>query len=1132
MPNRSSHTTTGNWRARYASEFYDIQGRKWRVEFIDNDIASGHTDFGLSSSDDPHDVNLTDDGFILSWDGPNDHIGGAVIPSTCTVTMVLETAVMENIHAAIRDADDDRFGVAVYMDDGSTDWVPWWVGTLNHEATEFELIDLPNLITLTASCGLNRLRNLQWADDGDQVLGQKTLAELMALCINKIPTANFWAGGDNQFKEVVDVYHEDQVDDGDEWTTTDGDPFPVSVIERTLVNAQAFTEFKQKEEDEFGRRIMYPRNFSSCFEVLEAITNAFGARLFLADHAFWFIPPNAYNWDHTLRVNQWTRTLVAGETIRTTLSGGAYIDTATTADVNFETDIDADHALAMGWVNTYLMPVRRCAITHSHAGQRMVFGAPFGTGIDWPSAGPVTLSNADINIDEGETLNIRGTYTTGQLIKEFGLTTGAAYNSHGFDRIGARIVLRLKIKAGSKFYVSEYAQGDEVDIELPAGLQPDGSQSVGVDTWTGNVLTVGDPVWQDGEGWFDVIVPWTNSNPQAGQLDHSDGETYIAGLHVRPKEGEDVFEYKVNHTQTDAIEHVMDITTAPLPDDSSSYSGVTVTVDRIVVTHTGAVKESFSQLDDIFTAVQAVQYDHNGNDISPSFANAPADRIDDFVVGVGAQSSDGDVTYFVEQSANTEFLDLGETPIQSIQANGGPTTDGSVYILDKGAADNGNFYGALTGNEWHSITDTIDDLDDGADLLTVIAREQLFMRGKPLSVQRGDIVPKPMTGQTDKPFDMSRVLHHNCSTTGDVEDFLLPMTMTYNGGQALTSLDAVRLSRQRLSFEAAQDHDKGGPSRPTTNGPIGPVVQGKGSTFDPVIEGLDSVKSDVSALDTTVGGHTTSIGNNATAIGNNTTSISNAVSTANSAAAQSAVAVGLSAANGTAITAIENKTNHITVSQAVDLDDVERQANKLKTMPASPSVPLLLTVNTSGNVDPIADGTSGQVLTTDGSGRYAFSTVSTTDSVVLASHSGRASTYNGRRFYYGSTLYGWDHASSFSSSQTTFSTISAEYAHAGIIIPKGLSQIELMMTLSCENRTDDVTVHLYRGRRPNGSSTAISLTQVGSRTISPTSIRRHYNADIAVTTSLKKGDLIFVVLYRDGNTATSNHRFTYTLTGS
>ena len=42
------------------------------------------------------------------------------------------------------------------------------------------------------------------------------------------------------------------------------------------------------------------------------------------------------------------------------------------------------------------------------------------------------------------------------------------------------------------------------------------------------------------------------------------------------------------------------------------------------------------------------------------------------------------------------------------------------------------------------------------------------------------------------------------------------------------------------------------------------------------------------------------------------------------------------ALNATSITNIESKTDHI-ASQAVDLDDVEQQANRLKTLP-SPSI--------------------------------------------------------------------------------------------------------------------------------------------------------------------------------------------------
>ena len=80
MPTQAPNTTTGaEWRARYCSEFYDVQGRHWRVEFIDNDINTGHQDFTLSTTG-CHEVEMTDDGFVLAEEdlkirGPGDVLG-------------------------------------------------------------------------------------------------------------------------------------------------------------------------------------------------------------------------------------------------------------------------------------------------------------------------------------------------------------------------------------------------------------------------------------------------------------------------------------------------------------------------------------------------------------------------------------------------------------------------------------------------------------------------------------------------------------------------------------------------------------------------------------------------------------------------------------------------------------------------------------------------------------------------------------------------------------------------------------------------------------------------------------------------------------------------------------------------
>ena len=59
--------------------------------------------------------------------------------------------------------------------------------------------------------------------------------------------------------------------------------------------------------------------------------------------------------------------------------------------------------------------------------------------------------------------------TSGDLIKEFG-ALGNAVDDYGTDRIGARIIVRLKIKVGSLYYGSEHSVGTETTtIDMPAG---------------------------------------------------------------------------------------------------------------------------------------------------------------------------------------------------------------------------------------------------------------------------------------------------------------------------------------------------------------------------------------------------------------------------------------------------------------------------------------------------------------------------------------------------------------------------------------------------------------------------------------------------------------------------------------
>ena len=348
--------------------------------------------------------------------------------------------------------------------------------------------------------------------------------------------------------------------------------------------------------------------------------------------------------------------------------------------------------------------------------------------------------------------------------------------------------------------------------------------------------------------------------------------------------------------------------------------------------------------------------------------------------------------------------------------------------------------------------------------------------------QRGTIVSKVGTVNTDDPLDFTTAFAHNCSTTGDVEDVLVPLALRFTAGPCEYDLDGVVLSRTTLSFSdfdvpVAPDFPPDFGNNGGGNG------QGNGFGATNVVYVLDKVE-----------GVSTDVHN------------------------------------------IQTKTDLISITQSVDLDDVEAQADRLKSLPTSPATPRLLVVGTNGNLSALSDGTNGQALTTDGSGGYSFATVgggSGRSEVVIVANAGRHNLTRGGFFYFGDSLNGWT-ARSWTASMANSSPylIPAADANNGLIIPKALTNLSFKASVLSETTRDNVTVALFMGARPNGGTRGITLTRVVFTTISIASANVQYNADMTVTGTFREGDIVLPMILRSGTTTSSaQHQFMYNLVG-
>jgi|11_taG_2_1085331.scaffolds.fasta_scaffold02948_3 hypothetical protein len=216
-----------------------------------------------------------------------------------------------------------------------------------------------------------------------------------------------------------------------------------------------------------------------------------------------------------------------------------------------------------------------------------------------------------------------------------------------------------------------------------------------------------------------------------------------------------------------------------------------------------------------------------------------------------------------------------------------------------------------------------------------------------------------------------------------------------------------------------------------------------------------------------------------------------------------------------------------------DFEDIETRIKRV-TFDPLPSGDSIVIADSNGDLSHIVDGTSGQILQTDGSGGYSFvdNTASSTDTIQIASRSPQLNLTTGTSYYFGNTSTGWE--GSYVRNQATITSISYAFANCGIVCPKPLTSLSFMANIRSVNRTDDLTVKVAKGGRPDGTTTAITLTELGSDTITVSQLYRFYKMDIDVTgITVKKGDLIFLFWYRDGvSVSAANYYTTWTLQGS
>lgn len=172
-------------------------------------------------------------------------------------------------------------------------------------------------------------------------------------------------------------------------------------------------------------------------------------------------------------------------------------------------------------------------------------------------------------------------------------------------------------------------------------------------------------------------------------------------------------------------------------------------------------------------------------------------------------------------------------------------------------------------------------------------------------------------------------------------------------------------------------------------------------------------------------------------------------------------------------------------------------------------------IDSDGKFKSIDDGTANQFLKTNGSGVISWATPKA-NPYVLAAFSMRVSLNNENNIYVGSSVYGWSHYTwTYNISASTLS-LSATYSHCGIVVPEAFTKLRVRGTVKNDTAQNNTNVLILHGSRANGSTSNITLTELGSGTAATSTTQdAHENVDFLLTSlNVAAGDLVVVGIQR------------------
>lgn len=314
---------------RHTAELMDMRGNEFTLDIYDTEhTGSVHT------------LTLTGDGFTIEWDGDTDKTHPQIIGSRCTMHLLNLDSDTSNLLDDLSTASEGRFRIEVHRKPAGGTVGLYWSGVIltdmEREDRAFEFADIE------ATDDLANLDGVQYRNDSSDYTDQVTLPVLISRVLGGLRHLDAWTSSAALFAVTDHLQHEDHT----------GAPY----LEKIIVNS-----LKLRNLDADGQP-----QYHTARELLEWITVMLSAVVYQCDGLF-IIEAATRRADTTKTLETYTK---SGGNVGPVSTGTHGLNVAATGTtIKYTTNLDEQNRTRLaGWSTRQLPPLREVIAEHKYDG--------------------------------------------------------------------------------------------------------------------------------------------------------------------------------------------------------------------------------------------------------------------------------------------------------------------------------------------------------------------------------------------------------------------------------------------------------------------------------------------------------------------------------------------------------------------------------------------------------------------------------------------------------------------------------------------------------------------------------------------------------------------------------------------